>query len=159
MATTTFSGPVVSQAGFITGADVVAASVTSASLAVTSDYNGEIIPLNRAAGQAVTLPAATGSQAQYSFFIGTTITSNSTTIKVANATDVMVGSASVSTSGTAGVFPCQSTFDTITLNGSTTGGVAGSYITVTDIVSGYWLVSAALNGSGTAATPFSATVS
>jgi hypothetical protein len=157
MGTTTFSGPVVSNAGFITGTDVVAPSVTASTLAVTSDYNGEIIPLNRAAGIAVTLPAATGSQAVYSFFVGTTITSNSTTIKVANSTDVMNGIANVG--GTTGVvYSTLPASDTITLNGSTTGGVAGSIIRVTDIASGIWNVTANLIGSGTPATPFSATV-
>lgn len=157
MAETHFSGPVVSQAGFITGTDVVAASVTAATLAVTSDYNGDIVPLNRAAGQAVTLPAATGSQAVYRFFIGTTITSNSTTIKVANATDIMQGRAAMCAT-TPGAFQTTATSDTITLNGSTTGGVAGSYITITDIAAGYWTVDAILQASGTVATPFSATV-
>ena len=165
MGTTTFSGPVVSKAGFITGVDAVATSVTSATLTLTSAngladaYNGETIPLNLASGQAVTLPASSGSQATYTFFIGTSITSNSTTIKVANATDVMVGYASIGSAGTAGVFASAPTFDTVTLNGSTTGGLVGSIITVKDVATGYWQVSANLNGSGTAATPFSATVS
>jgi len=158
MGTTTFSGPVVSNAGFITGTDVVAPSVTASTLTVTSDYNGDVIPLNRAAGQAVTLPAATGSQAKYTFFIGTTITSNSTTIKVANATDVMQGRAIMAAS-TPGAFYTTATSDTITLNGTTTGGIAGSYIVVTDIAAGFWLTEATLQASGTVATPFSATVS
>lgn len=156
---TTFSGPVRSLAGFITGTDAVAASVTSATLALTADaYNGEIVPINKADGTAITLPAATGSQARFSILIGTTISSNSTTVKVANATDVMVGSGSVG--GTTGVvYSTLPASDTITLNGSTTGGVAGSYIEVVDIAAGFWLVSASLIGSGTPATPFSATVS
>ena len=164
MGTTTFSGPVVSKAGFITGTDSVAESVTGATLAITSAsgladaYNGETIPLNRAAGQAVTLPAATGSQARYTFLIGTTITSNSTTIKVANATDVMQGRA-IMAATTPGAFYTTATSDTITLNGGTTGGVAGSYIVVTDIAAGFWLTEATLQASGTVATPFSATVS
>lgn len=159
MAMTTFSGPVRSLAGFITGTDAVSASVTASTLAVTADaYNGEIVPIDRAAGTAVTLPAATGSQARFSFLIGTTVTSNSTTIKVANATDVMNGSASVG-GGTGAVFSTLPASDTITLNGSTTGGLAGSYIEVVDIAAGFWLVSASLVGSGTPATPFSATVS
>lgn len=158
MAMTTFSGPVRSLAGFITGTDAVSASVTADTLALTADaYNGETVPVNRAAGTAVTLPAATGSQATFNILIGTTITSNSTTIKVANSTDVMVGTGSVA-GGTGAVYSTLPASDTITLNGSTTGGVAGSYIQVTDIASGIWLVRASLIGSGTPATPFSATV-
>jgi hypothetical protein len=157
MARTTFSGPVVSQAGFITGTDAVAASVTSATLAVTDAYNGQSIPLNRAGGMTVTLPAATGSQAVYKFLVGTTFTSNGV-IQVANATDVMNGLASVG-GATGSVFSTLPASDTITMNGSTTGGLAGSYIELIDISAGEWLVRAALIGSGSPATPFSAAVS
>jgi len=158
MATTTFSGPVVSQAGFITGTGVVGASVTDATLTLTSANAGSIIPLNLASGQAVTLPAATGTQSVYTLLIGTTISSNTTTVKVANATDVMNGIANVG-AGTGGVFGTLPASDTITLNGTTTGGIAGSIITITDIASGIFRVNASLIGSGTVATPFSATVS
>lgn len=156
MARTTFSGPVVSQAGFISGTDSVAPSVTTATLAVTDAYNGQSIPLNRAGGMTVTLPAATGSQAVYKFLVGTTFTSNGV-IQVASASDVMAGLAAVG--GTTGsVFSTLPASDTITMNGSTTGGLAGSYIQLTDISAGEWLVNAALIGSGTPATPFSAAV-
>lgn len=165
MGRSTFSGPVVSQAGFITGTGAVLAAVTASTLTIpaavsdnTEIYNGQLIPLSRAAGIAVTLPASSGSQASYRFFVSTTITSNTTTIKVANSTDIMVGIATVSSSGTAGTFPTTVTADTITLNGSTTGGVAGSYIELTDVSTGFWVVTAYLEGSGVAATPFSATV-
>lgn len=157
MAITTFSGPVRSLAGFISGTDSLAASVTSATLAVTDAYNGQIIPLNRAGGMTVTLPAATGSQAVYRIFVGTTFTSNGV-IQVANATDTMNGLASVG-GGTASVFGTLPASDTITMNGSTTGGLAGSYIELVDIAAGDWIVSAALVGSGTPATPFGALVS
>ena len=158
MASTTFSGPVTSQAGFIVGTDAVQSAVTSATLSVTSSYNGTVIPLNRAAGVTVTLPAATGSQAVYRFVLSTAVTSNSTVIQVANATDVMAGSASVGGS-TGSVFSTLPASDTITLNGSTTGGLAGSFIELIDIAAGDWIVRAALVGSGSPATPFSAAVS
>lgn len=157
MASTTFSGPVTSQAGFITGTNAVASAATAATLAVTSSMNGMVIPLSRAGGMTVTLPAATGSQAVYRFVVATTFTSNGV-IQVANATDVMAGSASVG--GTTGsVFSTTATSDTITMNGSTTGGLAGSFIECIDIAAGDWIVRAALVGSGTPATPFSAAVS
>jgi hypothetical protein len=157
MASTTFSGPVTSTAGFITGTGVNS-TVTASTLTVTAaDYNGQTINLSRAAGITVTLPAATGSNAVYKFVISTTVTSNSYKIQVANATDVMNGSAAVSgtTSSVFGTLPAS---DTLTMNGSTQGGIAGSYVEVTDIASGIFLVSAALVGSGTPATPFSAAV-
>ena len=157
MARSTFSGPVVSQAGFITGTDSVAAAATAATLTVTSDMNGMIIPLSRAGGMTVTLPAATGSQAVYRFVVATTFTSNGV-IQVASSTDVMAGLASVG-GGTGAVFSTLPASDTITMNGTTTGGLAGSYIELIDVASGDWVVRAALVGSGTPATPFSAAVS
>ncbi len=156
MSITTFSGPVRSLAGFISGTDAVAASVTSATLTVTDAYNGQIIPLNRAGGMTVTLPAATGSQAVYRVLVGTTFTSSGI-IQVANSTDTMNGLASVG-GGTAALFGTLPASDTITMNGSTTGGLAGSYIEFVDIAAGDWIVNAALVGSGTPATPFSAAV-
>lgn len=157
---TTFSGPVKSNAGFISGTDTVAASVTSATLAITSanidSYNGKVIPLNRAGGITVTLPAATGSQAVLRFVVGTTFTSNGI-IQVANNTDAMAGYAAVG-GATAGIFGTAAASDTITMNGSTTGGLAGSFIELLDVAAGDWIVRAALVGSGTPATPFSAAV-
>lgn len=158
MGQTTFSGPVKSNAGFITGTDAVSAAVTAATLTVDSSYNGYIIPLSRAAGVTVTLPAATGTLAKYTFRVNTTVTSNSDIIKVANATDIMQGSA-VITASTPGAFYTTATSDTVTMNGSTTGGLAGSYVELTDIATGFWSVRAILVGSGSVATPFSATVS
>jgi hypothetical protein len=157
MAITTFSGPVASTAGFITGTGVNS-TVTASTLTVTAaDYNGQTINLSRAAGITVTLPAATGTNAVYTFVVSTTVTSNSYKIQVANSTDVMNGSAAVG--GTTGaVFSTLPASDTITMNGSTTGGLAGSYVQVTDIASGVFLVRASLVGSGTPATPFSAAV-
>lgn len=157
MGSTTFSGPVTSTAGFISGTGVVAAAVTAATATIDSTLNGDVIPLNRAAGITVTLPAATGSQAHYRFFLTATVTSNSTIIKVANSTDVMNGTASVG-GATGAVFSTLPASDTITMNGSTTGGLVGSFVDVTDIAAGYWVVSAELIGSGTPATPFSAAV-
>jgi hypothetical protein len=157
MAITTFSGPVASTAGFITGTGVNS-TVTASTLTVTAaDYNGQTINLSRAAGITVTLPAATGSNATYRFVVSTSVTSNNYIIQVANASDTMNGLASVG--GTTGnVFSTLPASDTITMNGSTTGGLAGSYVEITDVAANEYLVSAALVGSGTPATPFSAAV-
>lgn len=162
MAITTFSGPVRSLAGFISGTDSVAASVTSATLVITAAngladaYNGGLIPLNRAGGMTVTLPASTGSQAVYRFVVGTTFTSSGI-IQVANASDTFNGTASVGGT-TASVFGTLPASDTLTMNGSTTGGLAGSYIECYDAAAGDWIVTANLVGSGSPATPFSAAV-
>ena len=157
MANTTFSGPVTSTNGFITGTGVNS-TVTAATLAVTADaYNGQTINLSRAAGIVVTLPAATGTNAVYKFVVTTAVTTNNYIIQVANATDTMNGLASVA--GTTGsVFSTLPASDTITMNGTTTGGLIGSYVEVTDVATGEFFVTSALVGSGTPATPFSAAV-
>lgn len=162
MAITTFSGPVRSLAGFIAGTDSVAPSVNSATLVINSanidSYNGKTIPLNRAAGITVTLPTATGSQAVLRFIVGTTFTSSGV-IQVAGAADTMTGTALVSNAANSTVFGTLNASDTITMNGTTTGGLSGSYVELCDVASGDWVVRASLLGSGTIATPFSAAVS
>ena len=135
---------------------------TTASIVCNRDVHaGRTITINAAAGCAVTLPAATGTGSIYRFFIGTTITSNSTTIKVANATDVMSGRAYVISDNAAAVlgYATGATDDTITLNGTTLGGFAGDLIEIIDAIAGTYLVSVHTKATGTEATPFSATVS
>ena len=87
-------------------------------------------------------------------------------IKVADATDTIDGSVIVtndsSAGGTASVisWPTVAASDTITLDGTTTGGVQiGDYVLLTDIATNQYTVSGLLNASGTEATPFSASVS
>jgi hypothetical protein len=162
MASTTFSGPVTSLNGFI-GAVLSTTPVdaTAATLTVTQTANaGCVITLNRAAGVAVTLPAATGTGSVYTFLIATTVTSNSTTIKVVDDTDVMTGSAYVISDNAAAVLGYRTAVadDTITLNGTTTGGRKGDLITITDVATNLFAVSVLSAATGTEATPFSATV-
>ncbi len=137
-------------------------AVTGATLTVTSDaHAGRTVVINAAAGCAVTLPNATGTGSVYRFVIGTTVTSNSTTIKVNNATDVMSGRAYVISDNSAAVlgYATASTSDTITLDGSTTGGYIGDIIEIIDAIAGTYQVKVLTKATGTEATPFSATVS
>lgn len=136
-------------------------NLTAATLAITElAHDGKIVTVNKADGTAITLPAATGSGAKIKFFIGTTITSVGTTIKVADATDIMYGAviASNDASDAANIWKAGGTDDTITLNGTTTGGYVGDQIELTDVATNTWMVSGVLKQTGTEATPFSATV-
>ena len=119
-----------------------------------------VVNLKAAAGLTVTLPASTGKGDKYMFFVATTVTSNSDIIKVANSTDVIQGTLDVAAvGGVAGVTAgTAATSDTITMNGTTTGGILGSYIELTDVTLGYWQLQGNIIASGTVATPFSATV-
>lgn len=135
---------------------------TAATLTVTKDeHAGRVVTLNRAAGIAVTLPDATGSGDEYEFYVGTTVTSNSTTIAVPDADNTMVGfvSTATTTAGNGLHEAAGGTDDTITMNGTTTGGIVGSYVKVKDIAADLWLVDGRLVGSGTLATSLSAAVS
>lgn len=138
-------------------------SIADATITIKRDLHaGKLLILNRAAGITATLPAATGTGDEYDFIVGTAVTSNNDIVKVANATDVMVGTleSTTATGATTNGF-CEAaagTDDTITMNGSTTGGLAGSRVKCIDIASGVWYVEGFLTGSGTLATSLSATV-
>jgi hypothetical protein len=138
--------------------------VTDATLTLNySLHNDGIVVINRAAGCVVTLPAATGSGARFRVMVGTTITSNSFKLQVANASDTMAGRITTSlATGAAGADfgeALTSTDDTITCNGTTTGGIAGSYVEAEDVAANLWRINGALIGSGTLATSVSAAVS
>lgn len=133
---------------------------TAATLAVTQAvHDGKVVTLNRAAGIAVTLPAASGSGARLHFIVGTTVTSNTSTVKVVGD-DTMVGAAIVAqdAADTAVVFEASGTDDTITLNGTTTGGIKGDSVELIDIAADLWHVRVVGSATGIEATPFSATV-
>jgi hypothetical protein len=125
-------------------------------------HDGKTILMSGAgSARTFTLPAASGSGAKFKFRVGAVNTS-SYLIKVANATDVMDGQI-ISLQDAADTlvgWETASTSDTITLNGTTTGGVSiGDWVELEDIASGQWAVTGITTSSGTEATPFSATVS
>lgn len=143
--------------------DVSARSVLAGStLAVTEAlHDGKTIKFDQAAGSVCTLPAASGSGARFRFATFVLATSNSHIVKVANATDIMVGAITVidAADDSNTVFSTAATSDTITLNRTTTGSVRiGEMIELEDIKTGFWAVRGVLVGTGGEASPFSATV-
>ena len=178
MGTTTFQGPVVSKKGFFnTGPGNVVDADSSVSLTV-ADHAGRIVHNDAAGAVTYTLPATNansdsavaGPEADFNNLnnVGATIEifasitkTGDLVVQVANATDVMVGSAVFidDSSDNAVGFETASTSDTITLNGSTTGGVTFSKIVCTVLASGKWKVDVISGCTGTPATPFSAAVS
>lgn len=130
---------------------------TDSTLSVTAALHaGKIVTLNRAAGIAVTLPEATGTGNKYTFYVGTTISSN-TTVIAALTTDTMVGGVGVATDIAGVTVQAGSTDDKLTMSGSTTGGVVGSVVHCTDIADTLWLVEGQLVSTGNEADPFGAT--
>lgn len=129
---------------------------TGATLTVDRDSHvNTVVNLNRAAGMTVNLPAAVGSGDVYRFYTVTTFTGSCTI--AALGTDIMQGAVGMTTDAAGVVIPTSATSDKLVMNGSTTGGLAGSYIECRDVVSATWVVTGFINSTGAEATPFSAT--
>jgi hypothetical protein len=171
MGQTTFSGPVKSLAGFISAG--VSNSVTTAvgkTLTVANDA-GKQIYYTSVATATFTLPAvnttspsdptdpnqANNYGAAFEFVLSTTVTGNFI-VKVANSSDTMVGTAILGSGTTALVFSTATASDTITLSGTTTGGVGGASVKATVIGANRYKVEVVSGATGAVATPFSATV-
>ena len=134
---------------------------------VPLNHAGRVISLNAAAGSVVTLPAATGTGEKYKFLVSAIATSNSHVVKVANATDFMIGSilgvsddpatAKGWISINSGTVATNS--DTVTLNRSTSGSVtAGEWFEVQDVSANTWSITGVITQNGTEVTPFTAGV-
>ena len=171
MGQTTFSGPVKSLAGFISAG--VSNSVTTAvgkTLTVANDA-GKQIYYTSVATATFTLPAVNTSSpsdptdpnqsnnygAAFEFVLSTTVTGNFI-VKVANSSDTMVGTAILGSGTTALVFSTATASDTITLDGTTKGGVGGASVKATVIGANRYKVEVVSGATGAVATPFSATV-
>jgi hypothetical protein len=143
----------------------VAARIVSltGSTSLTAATHGDRVLVLNGTGSAFTqtLPAATGSGTRFYFLVGAVNTSNHL-IKV-TGNDVMYGNIITNSTGDtpdlAQPWPTAIDSDTITLNGTTTGGQAvGDYIELIDFATDKWFVTGITTTSGTEATPFSATV-
>ena len=159
MAKTSFSGPIFSSGGFTPGSDSLV-TLTATATANPDDHAGRTVILSAAAGLTVTLPPAKGTGHVYRFFVGTTISSNSYIIKVADNTDIMAGVCMTAndTDASASLFETAADSDTITLNGTSTGGIRGGQIELQDMATNLWRVMIVQAATTAEATPFSATV-
>ena len=164
--TVTAGGLTVTAGTTTLGASFVRDIVTlTATDAITvAEHAGRILLMGEVGGDAAatfTLPAATGSGAEFQFIVSVVNTSNYV-IAVADATDTIDGSVILhqDSANTVVSFNTASDSDTITLNGTTKGGVSiGDEITLIDIATNQYMVKGVLTASGTEATPFSAAVS
>lgn len=160
MASTTFSGPVTSNNGFISGSGSVVSLSSDVSLTPALHAGRVMLLDNSAGGLTATLPAASGSGNVYKFFVKGTLASGNYVIQVASSDDTMAGVAVVANDDgdSANIFQTASDSDTITLDGSTTGGILGGVIELQDLYSGKYLVKIHQSATGAEATPFSAAV-
>ena len=176
MARTTFQGPVRSLGGFYQQGPATTVEVTSSVTLSPDAYAGRFISVggSLAANVVITLPAinvsanpTTSGPGQdpntlnnegvtYTIWVPTTIATSSLKIGT-NGTDKFVGSllsVDTDTSGAMVGFTAASSNDFINLNGSTTGGVAGTWIQIVAIAANKYMVTGVILGTGSVATPF-----
>lgn len=132
----------------------------TASLTLDRDIHGmNTTNLNSLTGLTVTLPASSGNGDVFEVFILTTNTSSNYIIQVANGTDILAGAVHLTTDIAGTSMPTSTTTDTITMNGTTTGGLRGTWLRFKDVSSGFWALEGGIICTSTEATPFSAAVS
>lgn len=139
-------------------------ALTADTALTQADHAGKIVTLGSADGDTITLPAAAGTGDVYIIIVDETVTSNNHIIQCVNAADEFLGviyQVDTDTSDTLAAYPALDAdgFDTITMDGSTQGGLKGDKFVLIDIAAGHWNLVGHINATGTVATPFSADVS
>lgn len=146
-------------ANFVGGAvGVVNVPAATTILAITQALHaGKIVTLSNTAPIAITLPLATGTGNFYRFQVQVAATATASTISRHTTADIMQGFVTALTTASANVvgYGTTATANTISLNGTTLGGVVGDWYELVDIGTGIWMVDANTSPTGTTATPFS----
>ncbi len=137
-------------------------TVTAATLLVTEVlHDGKVITLDRIGGTVITMPEATGSGMVIEFLVITTMTTDTTFVLPDVVNTDLQGFAVIGDTdddATESQFVPAATFDLVTLNGGTTGGLLGTRIKYIDIATDLWHVEIYdRTGAATQATPFSST--
>ena len=148
-------------ASVLAPAYAVEPKAVTATRSITASDAGTVIVVSAAAGLTLTLPAATGSGYVYRVFISTTVTSNNVIVQVADATDVMQGNIAMNSDNAADAtigFETVAASDTITLNGSTKGGIRGDFFEFTDAATDLYIITGLCSGTGAEVTMLSAAV-
>lgn len=117
--------------------------------------SGSLCLFDVATGNAYTLPTPVEGM-QFEFLTTVAVTSNAQSVTTAAATEFLLGAVNNSklAAGT-DIFQANGTSHvTISMSGSTTGGLIGSTFTVTAISTTQWVIAGSLVGSGTLADPF-----
>ena len=179
MARTTFQGPVRSLGGIYQQGPASVVAITSSTTLSPTDHGGRIISVGGtlAANVVLTLPAvnvtanpttsgpgqdpstANNQGVAYTIWVPSTIGTSSLKIGVTSgSSDLFVGSVISVDSDTSGAvvgFSANgSSNDFINFNGTTTGGVAGTWVPIFAIAANKYMVTGVVVGSGTVATPF-----
>jgi hypothetical protein len=170
MANTTFSGPVRSLNGFISFGPKAVVSLTADTTLTVATHAGRIITCNDADGK-FTLPTITAGSSSavagandynvasnlgctYTFWVETAATDMDI---LTDGTDKFYGAIYTGIDDSAGgktFISDSSSNDVLTMNGSTKGGLAGSWVQFTAIADNAYYVTGQLLGSSTLVTPF-----
>ena len=169
MANTTFSGPVRSLNGFISFGPKAVVSLTADTTLTVATHAGRILTCNDADGKFLLPSITSGSSAAaagtndynvlsnlgctYTFWVETLATDMDI---YTDGTDKFVGAVytGIDSEETGETFLSAAANDVMTFDGTTTGGIVGSWVECTAIASAKYFVRAGLIGSGTIATPF-----
>jgi len=177
MARTTFQGPVRSLGGIYQQGPASVVVITSSTTLNPIDHGGRIISVGGtlAADVTLTLPTINASAnpttsgpgqdpstannegVVYTIWVPTTIATSS--LKIAtDGTDKYIGTIIMNDTDSDGAtlvgFSAAAANDFINLNGTTTGGVAGSWVSIFAIDALKYMVKGTVLGTGTVATPF-----
>jgi len=165
MAKSTFSGPVVSLAGFISAGNANVVSLTADTSLTVAAHSGKVLTCNDADGK-FTLPSIVATDpgdntdpnqlnnlgATFTFVVETAATDMDI---LTDGTDKFVGGLYMGKSDAAGkTFMSGGSNDVMTFNGTTKGGIVGTVIKVTAIGAAKYAVEGINLASGTVVTPF-----
>jgi len=176
MAITTFDGPIRSLGGIFQQGPSTIVTITSSTTLNPTAHAGRILAVGGtlAANVVLTLPAISAATnpvssgpgndpntlnnegAVYTIWVPTTIATSSLKIGT-DGTDKFIGTilgVDTDTSNALVAYTAASTNDFINFNGTTTGGVAGTWVEIFAIDALKYMVNGIALGSGTVATPF-----
>ena len=176
MAITTFDGPIRSLGGIYQQGPSTIVEITASTTLNPVAHGGRILSVggSLAANVVLTLPAintsanvsssgpgndpntANNEGVTYTIWVPTTISTSSLKIGT-NGTDRFVGyvlSIDSDSTDAARGFGAGANDDFINFNGTTTGGVAGTWVQIVAIAALKYMVTGVAVGSGTVATPF-----
>ena len=177
MARTTFKGPVRSLSGFISTGDVMGQALSAGTVDGGTDipgidlYQGRCMTIGNTT-TVFNLPEIVSDSAvnpstlstiglEYTFLMtanlsGETFTLNAGTAAGRSTADVFQGTAQYVDTGDNSMEGFNAAgADTLTLDGSTRGGLGGSIVYCRSVGANIWLIQCALNGNGTMVTPWS----
>ena len=129
----------------------------AATLTLKAEDSGKTVLFNKADGCIVTLPASTPGL-KFKFKVLVSVTSGAYGIYGAATSDLFMGGIISEDTDAAnalvGFAPDVSDDDRMAMNGTTTGGLIGSWFEVECIAAARWHIRGVNKGSGSVATPF-----